>query len=148
MDICRQKDHKPWSRPSFCGLSLVLPAFKVHRLVATVVSTINYYFTHFTEAHESCQWCHSATVTVMTAMIPPMKTQVTGRRRQLSLTLLSGCSAAAVTDAAEIWAWNCRLKISVLETLNNEFYVFEWFSSSLKFLHGPALVLLNFVKLS
>ena len=21
MDICRQKDHKPWSRPSFCGLS-------------------------------------------------------------------------------------------------------------------------------
>jgi hypothetical protein len=21
VDICRQKDHKPWSRPSFCGLS-------------------------------------------------------------------------------------------------------------------------------
>ena len=28
MDICRQKDHKPWSRPSFCGRSGVTPALQ------------------------------------------------------------------------------------------------------------------------
>ena len=32
MDICRQKDHKPWSRPSFCGLPTQVAASPRHSL--------------------------------------------------------------------------------------------------------------------